>query len=347
MRIKLGIDPTAKDLHLGHTVPLRKLRTYQDAGDTAVLIIGDFTTRIGDPSGRSELRPMLTPEQIKDNEAGYLEMASKVLDIKKTEIHHNSEWFEGKGMDFLMDLMRRVTVAQVLEREDFQNRMKSGVDVSLLEIIYPLLQGYDSVAIKADVEIGGTDQTFNLHMGRRMQRSFGVKEQDIVTLPILEGLDGVKKMSKSLGNYVGLNDAPDAMFGKLMSIPDVLMPKYYELLTDLSFDSSMSPKQAKMKLAEDIVRQYYGEAIAQPMGAAFDEVHAKGGTPESMPELTAAGASIADAIAKATGDSKAQAKRLLDEGAVSVNGAKVTDWNHVVQAGDILRIGPHRFFKVI
>src|SRR3989338_9729244 len=191
LRVKLGIDPTAKDLHLGHTVVLRKLRQYQNDGHTAVLIIGDFTALIGDPSGSSDLRPMLTREQIKENEASYLEMAGKVLDMKTAEVRHNSEWFADKGMDFLMDLMRRVTVAQVLEREDFQNRMKSGTDVALLEIIYPLLQGYYSVAIKADVEIGGTDQTFNLHMGRRMQRSFGVKEQDIVTLPILEGLDGV------------------------------------------------------------------------------------------------------------------------------------------------------------
>src|SRR3989338_5827803 len=189
MRVKLGIDPTAKDLHLGHTVPLRKLRQYQDVGDTAVLIIGDFTTRIGDPSGRSDLRPMLTLEQIKANEVGYLEMAGHILDIDKAEVHHNSEWFEGKGMDFLMDLMRRITVAQILEREDFKNRMASGIDVALLEIIYPLLQGYDSVAVKADIEIGGTDQTFNLYMGRRIQRSFGVKEQEVVTYPLLEGLD--------------------------------------------------------------------------------------------------------------------------------------------------------------
>ncbi len=344
MRVKLGIDPTAKDLHLGHTVPLRKLAQYQKAGDTAVLIIGDFTTRIGDPSGRSELRPMLTKEQIKENEAGYLEMAGKVLDISKVEVRHNSEWFDDKGMDFLMDLMRRVTVAQVLEREDFQKRMKSGTDVALLEIIYPLLQGYDSVAIKADVEIGGTDQTFNLLMGRRMQRSFGIKEQEVVTLPILEGLDGVHKMSKSLGNYISLNDSATDMFGKIMSIPDILMSKYYELLTDIKFDTSMPPKQAKMKLAGDIVRQYHGNQAAESATTAFDEVHAKGGVPESMPEIS--GGNAVDVIVQATGESKAQAKRLLDEGAVSVNGAKVTDWKHMLQSGDILKIGSHRFFKV-
>src|SRR3989344_974300 len=345
MRVKLGIDPTAKDLHVGHTVPLRKLRTYQDAGDTAVLIIGDFTTRIGDPSGRSELRPMLTPEQIKDNEAGYLEMASKVLDIKKTEIHHNSEWFEGKGMDFLMDLMRRVTVAQVLEREDFQNRMKSGVDVALLEIIYPILQGYDSVAVKADVEIGGTDQTFNLLMGRRIQRSFGVPEQEVVTLPILEGLDGTQKMSKSLGNYISLNDSPDEMFGKIMSIPDALMEKYYMLLTDLVFDKNQAPRAAKEKLAKNIVTQYHGAEAAQKAQEEFANVFSKGGVPETMPEGVVVG-DLAGTMAAHFKISKSEAHRKIAEGAVSINGTTTKDPKESVKPGDILRAG-RKFLKIV
>ncbi len=345
MRVKLGIDPTAKDLHLGHTVPLRKLRQYQDAGDTAVLIIGDFTALVGDPSGRNDARPMLTSEQIKDNETAYIEMAGKILNINKTEVHHNSEWFGDKGMDFLMDLMRRVTVAQVLEREDFQKRMKSGTDVALLEIIYPLLQGYDSVAIKADVEIGGTDQTFNLLMGRRMQRSFGIKEQDVVTYPLLEGLDGTHKMSKSLGNYVGLNDAPGEMFGKIMSIPDALMPKYYELLTDSAFDSTMPPKRAKEQLANVIVAQYHGEDAAQTAQEEFTNVFSKGGVPEVMPEGAFVD-DIAKTLAAHLGISNSEAHRKIKEGAVSINGKTVLDPKQSAKPGDILRAG-RKFLKII
>ncbi len=345
MRIKLGIDPTAKDLHLGHTVPLRKMRQYQEEGHTAVLIIGDFTALIGDPSGRNDLRPMLTPAQIKENEAGYLEAVGKILDISKAEVHHNSEWFGSKGMDFLMDLMRRVTVAQVLEREDFQKRMKSGTDVALLEIIYPLLQGYDSVAVKADVELGGTDQTFNLHMGRRIQRSFGVKEQEVVTFPLLVGLDGKHKMSKSLGNYIAISDSAQEMFGKVMSIPDNLMPQYYELLTNLVFDPSMPPKYAKEKLGLAIVTQYHGDESAKNAKEEFASIFSKGGVPDRMPEGVIVG-DLAGTMAEHFKISKSEAHRKIKEGAVSINGKTVEDAKENIKPGDILRAG-RKFLKII
>lgn len=348
MRVKLGIDPTAKDLHLGHTVQLRKLKQYQDAGDTAVLIIGDFTVLIGDPSGRNDARPMLTREQVKDNETAYIEMAGKVLDIKKAEIHRNSEWFGDKGMDFLMDLMRRVTVAQVLEREDFQKRMKSGTDIALLEIIYSLLQGYDSVAVKADIEIGGTDQIFNLLMGRRMQRSFGMKEQEVVTYPLLEGLDGTHKMSKSLGNYVGLNDAPVEMFGKIMSIPDFLMEKYYTLLTDVVFDPKMPPKETKEKLAGAIVSLYHGEAESKKARDEFARIFSKGETPEHMPEHQA-GNIIEVLLDAGLVKSKSDAMRLIKQNAVKINGKAVAFGadRFSLKAGDIIKVGARRFLKIV
>src|SRR3990167_7601790 len=234
LRVKLGIDPTAKDLHLGHTVVLRKLKQFQDEGHQAVFIIGDFTATIGDPSGRDTLRPNLTSEQIKENMKNYLTEASKVIAIKKAEIRYNSEWYKDKGVDFLMDLTSKFTVARILERDDFQKRLKDDRDISLLEILYPILQGYDSFEVKADIELGGTDQKFNLLMGRKVQKRFGQAEQDIVTTPLIEGLDGVKKMSKSSGNYIGLSDEAVDMFGKVMSLPDDLMVKYFTLLTDVS-----------------------------------------------------------------------------------------------------------------
>lgn len=345
MRIKLGIDPTARDLHLGHTVPLRKLSQYQEEGHIAVLIIGDFTALIGDPSGRSDLRPMLTREQIKDNEVNYLEAAGKILDMQKTEVHHNSEWFADKGMDFAMDLMRRVTVAQVLEREDFQDRMKGGTDVALLELLYPLLQGYDSVAIKADIEIGGTDQTFNLHMGRRIQRSFGVREQEIATFPLLIGLDGKHKMSKSLGNYIAISDSAQEMFGKVMSIPDATMPQYYELLTDVKIDLAMPPKSAKENLAKIIVEQYHSKAAAETAQAEFANVFSKGGVPSVMTEGAVVD-DLAGTMAAHFKISKSEAHRKIHEGAVSINGKTVSDITENVKPGDILRAG-RKFLKVI
>ena len=228
LRVKFGIDPTAPDLHLGHTVPLRKLRQFQDAGHQAVLIIGDFTAQIGDPSGRDKTRPKLSEKEIKNNFKTYLGQAKKILDIKKTEIHYNSEWF--KKDKLILELMSQMSMERVMEREDFQKRIKAGQEVTMLEALYPIMQGYDSVAIKADLEIGGSDQKFNLLMGRRMQRKYNLPEQDVLTLPLLEGTDGVHKMSKSLGNYIGLAEKSEIMFGKIMSVPDNLVLKYCEFL---------------------------------------------------------------------------------------------------------------------
>lgn len=354
LRVKLGIDPTAKDLHLGHTVVLRKLRQFQDAGHTAVLIIGDFTTLIGDPSGRNEQRPMLTPEQIKENEAAYLELAGKVLDIKKAEVRHNSEWYEGQNMKFLMDLERRATMSQILEREDFQKRLKDGGDVNMLETIYPFLQGYDSVAVKADVELGGTDQTFNLLMGRKIQRSFGMAEQDIITTPLLEGLDGTKKMSKTSGNYIALNDTPNNMYGKIMSIPDTLMEKYYMLLTDLTYDAVMLPKEAKEKLAAEIVKQYYGETASQKAQKEFSLVHTRekqitGTTliiPSDTPEHT--GGVLTEVLVDSElVTSKSEVSRLIKQQGITINGKAAADGRQTVNAGDVVKIGSRRFLKIV
>jgi len=234
LRIKMGIDPTAPDIHLGHSIGLRKLAQFQKMGHKAVLIIGDFTTLIGDPSGRTTSRPPLTPEQIRNNMKDYIKQAAKVIDIGTAEVHHNSEWFGNKPMSFLMDLAGRFTVARLIERDDFQRRLKGGLDVSMLELLYPLLQGYDSVAVKADVELGGHDQWLNLLFGRKVQRAFGQPEQDVITVPLLIGIDGVKKMSKSAGNYIKINEEPVQMFNKIMQIGDEMMWNYFELLTDIS-----------------------------------------------------------------------------------------------------------------
>src|SRR3989344_9377188 len=293
LRVKLGIDPTAKDLHLGHTVVLRKLKHFQDAGHQAIFIIGDFTATVGDPSGRNELRPTLTKQQIEENMRNYLTEAGKVIDIKKTEIRYNSEWYKNKGTNFLMDLTSKFTIARMLERDDFQKRLKEDRDISLLEILYPILQGYDSFEVKADVEIGGTDQKFNLLTGRKVQKRYGQPEQDIVTTPLIEGLDGVKKMSKSLGNYVGISDEPKNMFGKLMSIPDDLMVKYFTLLTDVAREdieqlkkdrlnpatATRSPEEWKEYLAFEIIRMYYNEREAQKAKEEWDKVFSKGELP--------------------------------------------------------------------
>ena len=263
LRVKFGIDPTAPDLHLGHTVPLRKLRQFQDAGHKAVLIIGDFTAMIGDPTGRSEERKPLTAKEVKQNLKKYLKQAGKVLNIKKAEIHYNSEWLK-KNMDTLLEIMRSGSMQQVLHRADFKKRLSENQDITFLEVMYPLLQGYDSVAVKADVEIGGTDQKFNLLMGRRVQRHFGMAEQDVMTLPLLEGTDGVKKMSKSADNYISLDAEPDDMFGKTMRIPDNLIDKYYTLLTDANPPAGgQNPREAKLELAKIIVGMYHGEKAGE------------------------------------------------------------------------------------
>ena len=279
LRVKFGIDPTAPDLHLGHTVPLRKLLQFQDAGHKAVLIIGDFTAKIGDPSGRDKTRPQLSDLEIKKNLKTYLAQAKKVLDLKKTEIHNNSEWFKDNPK-LLLELMSQMSMERIMERDDFQKRIRAGQEVTMLEGLYPILQGYDSVAVRADVEIGGGDQKFNLLMGRRLQRKYGQPEQDVVMLPLLEGVDGVQKMSKSLGNYIGLTEKPEMMFGKIMSVPDELVLKYIELLTDLPLDKmgglvKKDPRGAKMELARELVKMYHGEKAAAKAEEEFIRVVSK------------------------------------------------------------------------
>jgi tyrosyl-tRNA synthetase len=360
LRVKLGIDPTAKDLHLGHTVVLRKLRQFQDAGHQAVFIIGDFTATIGDPSGRSELRPTLTVEQIQENLKNYLTEAGKVIDIKKAEVRYNSEWYKDKKSGFLMELSSKFTVARMLERDDFQKRLKSDQDVGLLEILYPILQGYDSLEVKADVELGGTDQKFNLLMGRKVQKRYDMAEQDIITCPLIEGLDGVKKMSKSLGNYVGLSDTPDDMFGKIMSVPDELMVKYFTLLTDVAqnkidelkkdmLEPSMAtktPRAWKEELATEIVAMYHGASASKEAAAEFNRVFSRKELPENIEEFSGDGQKLSDFIMVSGSQSSTSAKRLIDQGAVKINEVVIKDWGHTLKTGDIVQVGPRKFARV-
>lgn len=362
LRVKLGIDPTAKDLHLGHTVVLRKLRQFQDAGHQAVLIIGDFTALIGDPSGRNDSRPPLTKEQVEENLKNYLTEAGKVVSLDKLEVHRNSEWFTSGGAELLMELTSKFTVARMLERDDFQKRIKEDRDVGVLEILYPILQGYDSCMIKADVELGGTDQKFNLLMGRKVQKRYAEAEQDVMMMPLVEGLDGIKKMSKSLGNYIGLSDSPNDMFGKIMSIPDDLMIKYFLLLTDISEEeieqlrndrlqpsiAKTSPKEWKQRLASEIVSMYHGVAPSVAAAEEFSNVFSKKEKPTEMDEFSGDGDSLVDFMFKnGLAKSKTEAKQLFEQGAVQINDqTEKESWDKKLKAGDIIQVGPRKFAKV-
>ncbi len=349
LRVKLGIDPTAPDIHLGHTIALRKMRQFQELGHQAVLIIGDFTAQIGDPSGRSETRKSLTEKEIDLNLKGYLKQAGKVIDIKKTEIRYNSEWHKKKGLSALLELARSATVQQVLKRDDFEKRLNEGNDISLLETLYPLLQGYDSVVVKADVELGGTDQTFNLLMGRRVQRYFGLPEQDIITFPLLEGTDGVRKMSKSYGNYIGVSETPNDMFGKVMTIPDSLIPKYFLTLTDNDIPIQGDPYQAKLLLAETIVSLYHSPRKARDAKQEFIRVFSNKQIPEDLPVLkTKPQLSLLELLTRSGVSSKSEARRLLKQGAIKINDVLKTDPDEVVSLkhGDVLKVGKRRFFKI-
>lgn len=364
LRIKFGIDPTAADLHLGHAVALRKLRQFQDMGHIAVLIIGDFTTLIGDPSGRTTSRPALAPEQIRDNMKDYINQAAKVINIDEAEIHYNSEWFGKKPMSFLMDLAGRFTVARLIEREDFQKRLKDGLDVSMLELLYPLLQGFDSVAVNADVELGGYDQRLNLLFGRKVQRAFGQPEQDVITVPLLIGIDGVKKMSKSVGNYIRITESPDKMYSQVMEIADPLTWDYFSLLTNTSQKEiqllkadvargTVHPRDAKMKLALKIVSSYWGEVSAQTAQQEFIRVAQEKQLPSEIPGVKVAPGTydIVDLLASATGaaSSKSDAKRLIAGGAVRIDGAAKKDLKEAicVRGGEVIQIGKKKFFKII
>jgi tyrosyl-tRNA synthetase len=360
LRVKLGIDPTAPDIHLGHAVVLGKLREFQDAGHRVVLIVGDFTARVGDPSGRSELRPVLSAAEIDANAATFQDQALHILDgdPQRLEVRRNSEWLD-MGMTELFGLVRTTTVAQLLEREDFAKRMSAHEPVSVLELLYPLLQGYDSVAVRADVELGGTDQRFNLLLARDIQRAFGQPEQAIVTMPILAGTDGRRKMSKSLGNQVGVTDPPQEMYGKLMSIPDSAMPDYYELLLHReppagAGEGATAARDAKRALAREIVTWLHSAADADAAAAAFERVVVAKQAPEQIDEaaVAAVGGSVhvPGVIADEFGVSRSEARRLIDQGAVLLDGQPLAAGEHDVPAqradGQVLRVGRRRFRRL-
>ena len=353
LRVKLGIDPTAPDIHLGHTVVLQKLREFQDAGHTVVLIIGDYTARVGDPSGRSATRPVLTGAEIDANAQTFQRQAAHVLDTtQRLEVRRNSEWLDMRAED-LFALMRVPTVAQLLERDDFSKRFSGGVPISLLELLYPVLQGYDSVAVEADVELGGTDQTFNLLMGRAIQAAYGQPGQVILTTPILAGIDGEQKMSKSLGNHVGVTDPPDEMYGRTLSIPDALMGSWYDLLLGHAPPEGVSARDAKRALARELVARFHSPATAQEAEAAFDRVFVERALPTEVPEHAFAEdpVHLPALLSDAFGISRSDARRLLSQGGVKLDGeplaADPLDRPAAELDGRVLQAGKRRFARVV
>jgi tyrosyl-tRNA synthetase len=357
LTVKLGIDPSTADIHLGHVVVLTKLAQFQEAGHTVVLIIGDFTARVGDPSGRDTTRPVLTPEEIETNALTYQDQAFRVLDRDRTEVRHNSEWLDMPAQE-LFRLMSRVTVARLLEREDFTKRMKADQPISSLELLYPVLQGYDSVAVRADVELGGTDQKFNLLFARDIQRAYEVPEQSIMTMPILPGIDGRQKMSKSLGNYVGVTEPPEEMFGKLMRVPDEAMGTYYELLLGEPAPDG-DPMGAKRALARRIIERFHDPAAAEAAEARFDTVHVEHGVPDDIPEVALSEADgvndgqvhLPVLIAGIFELSSSEARRLLAQGGVKLDGeslgAEPLDVPVERVAGRVLQVGKRRFARLV
>jgi tyrosyl-tRNA synthetase len=361
LRVKLGIDPTAPDIHLGHVVVLTKLAQFQEQGHQVVLIIGDYTARVGDPSGRDTQRPILTPEEIDANAKTFQDQAFMVLDREATEVRYNSEWLDVPAQE-LFRLMAKVTVARLLERDDFTKRMKADQPISSLELLYPILQGYDSVAVRADVELGGTDQKFNLLFGRDIQRAYDVPEQSIMTLPILPGTDGVRRMSKSLGNYVGVTDPPEEMFGKLMRIPDEAMPVYYELLLAETVPDGEAVA-AKRALARRIVERFHGSDAAEAAEARFDKLHVAGEIPDDIPEvsLSEIGTGVGEqsdglvhlpaVMGAAFGISSSEARRLISQGGVKLDGEGVApdslDLPLEELGGRVLQVGKRRFVRLL
>jgi tyrosyl-tRNA synthetase len=346
LRLKLGVDPTSPDIHLGHCVVLTRLRAFQDAGHRVVLIIGDYTARVGDPSGRDSTRPVLTDSDIEANAQTYVEQAFKVLDRDRTELRRNSEWLDMPSAE-LFDLVRRFTVARLLERDDFTKRMAEAQPISALELLYPVLQGYDSVAIDSDVEFGGTDQKFNLLFGRDVQSAYGRPPQSILTMPILPGTDGVRKMSKSYDNYVGVGDPPDEMFGKVMSIPDSVMGEYSLLLLDEELDGSRPPVEAKRSLARRLVDRFHGEGAGAAAEERFDQVHVRRELPEDVPVATVDGTVHLPAlIAAEFGLSTSEARRLMTQGGVKLDGVPVDptalDLDAGALDGSVLQVGKRR-----
>ena len=359
LRIKLGLDPTAPDIHIGHTVVLNKMRQLQDLGHQVIFLIGDFTSLIGDPSGRNTTRPPLTPEQIKENAETYYKQASMVLDPEKTEIRYNSEWSLPLGAMGMIELAAKYTVARMMERNDFHDRFKAGTPISVHEFLYPLMQGYDSVALKSDLELGGTDQKFNLLMGRHLQAEYGQEPQCILTMPLLEGLDGVDKMSKSKNNYIGINEAPNTMFAKVLSISDVLMWRWYTLLSFQSLDAiaalkreveaGRNPKDAKVALAKEITARFHGVAAADAAEQDFIN-RSQGGVPDVIDEVEVSGAPLGiAALLKNAGlaPSSSEANRLIEGNGVRVDSNVVTDKGLKLPAGTyVLQVGKRKFARV-
>jgi tyrosyl-tRNA synthetase len=359
LRIKLGLDPTAPDLHLGHTVVLNKLRQMQNLGHQVIFLIGDFTSMIGDPSGRNVTRPPLTKEQIEINAMTYFKQASLVLNAERTEIRYNSEWSDPLGARGMIELASRYTVARMMERDDFTKRYKSGTPISVHEFLYPLMQGYDSVALKSDLELGGTDQKFNLLVGRELQKDYGQEPQCILTMPLLEGLDGIEKMSKSKNNYIGITENGNTMFAKLMSISDTMMWRYYELLSWRSIEEvaalkravegGANPRDAKVALGKEIVARFHSAQAAEDALADFVN-RSKGGIPDDVPEVTLPGAPIGIAhLLKQTGlcASTGEAMRMVDQGGVRVDGSVVSDKALSMAAGIyVLQVGKRKFVRV-
>ena len=359
LRVKLGLDPTAPDLHLGHTVVLNKLRQLQDLGHTVIFLIGDFTSMIGDPSGRNMTRPPLTREQIEDNAKTYFAQASLVLDPQRTEIRYNSEWCDPLGARGMIELSARYTVARILEREDFTKRYKAGTPISVHELLYPLMQGYDSVALKSDLEIGGTDQKFNLLVGRELQKDYGQPPQCILTMPLLEGLDGVEKMSKSKGNYIGITEPGNTMFAKVMSISDEMMWRYYHLLSFRSLaeiaqfradvEGGRNPRDIKVLLAQEIVERFHSRKAAEEALADFNH-RARGGIPDDVPAVSLTGAplGIGQLLKQANlCASSSEALRMVEQGGVRIDGATVSDKGLKVDAGTfVVQVGKRKFARV-
>ena len=361
LRVKLGLDPTAPDLHLGHTVVLNKLRQLQDLGHQVIFLIGDFTALIGDPTGRNSTRPPLTPDEIAQNAETYFRQASLVLDPERTEIRRNSEWCEPLGAQGMIRLAAQSTVARMLERDDFTKRYKSGTPISVHEFLYPLMQGYDSVVLKADLELGGTDQKFNLLMGRELQRNAGQSPQCVLTMPLLEGLDGVEKMSKSKGNYIGIAEPPDDMFGKLMSISDTLMWRYFLLLSFRSeaeiqslkeqAEAGRNPRDIKVELAQEIVTRFHSSTAAQAALANFEARFKQGEIPQDLEPIRLAGGPFSiGQLLKDCGlvSSGSEANRNIEQGGVKINGERVSDRNLRLESGDyVLQVGKRRFARVL
>ncbi|OGL65760.1 tyrosine--tRNA ligase [Candidatus Uhrbacteria bacterium RIFCSPLOWO2_01_FULL_47_24] len=356
LRVKLGMDPSAPDLHLGHTVVLRKLRDFQDLGHTVVFIIGDYTGRIGDPTGKSKTRPQLDAATVEKNAKTYFDQVDKILNIKQCEIHFNSEWFKKMPFEEVIKLTANFTTARVIERDDFQKRLKSGEELGIHELLYPIMQAYDSIAVRAAVEIGGTDQKFNMLAGRDLQRKMGMPEQDVITCPLLVGLDGVQKMSKSLGNYVGITEAPAQMYGKLMTIPDSLISSYFKLLTELTVpekEIKTNPRDSKARLARTIVEMYHGASAAKQAEEEFVRTFQKHETPERVMsyELRVMSIGIVDLLVKTKlSESKSEARRVVEQGGVQIDGKVIKDPLTTItltKKGVLIQKGKRHFVRVM